>query len=249
MGGHHSKQTVKTSTNVVTNALFKQTQTCIGMVDGINYIGVFGSGNVLNHIFQDLSITLDQKCVNCVTNKEDFQTKITNEIVQNLKDQEVARTAWMDSSGDDQKTDVSSSVTTNITTEVSQKCIATVSGMNVLVVHGSGNVIENATQKQSEQVVSECIQSTDQSIQTTNDISNNVNQYSQYTSKNPLAFITDAIEAMLKNLMVIAAVVFIAIVVLVLVFEVAKGRHKGAGTGTTVIIPPTALPGAPTRVQ
>jgi hypothetical protein len=104
------------------------------MIDGTNYIGVFGSGNVLNNVFQDLSITLDQECVNRVVNQEDFQNNITNEIVQNLKDQEIALTQWMDSSGDDQHADITTNITTNITTEVAQKCISTISGMNVLIV-------------------------------------------------------------------------------------------------------------------
>ena len=89
---------------------------------------------------------------------------------------------------------------------------------------GSGNVVENATQKQAESVMTKCIQSTDQTLQTTNDISNNVNQYSDYESKNPFAFITDAIEAILKNLMIVAVVVFVSVIIMVVVFEIVKDK-------------------------
>ena len=253
MGGHQSTQTAKTSTAILTNAVFTQTQNCMSMVDGTNFIGVYGSGNVLNHVFQNLSISLSKKCVNKVTNKENFQNNVTNEIVQNLKDQEVALTEWMDSSGDDQETDISNSVTTNITTKVAEDCLDAVSGMNVLVVEGSGNVVEYATQKQTEQVVSECLQSAHQSLQARNGISNTVNQYSDYTSKNPLAFITDAIEATLKSLVSVGVILFVTLVILALVFEMVKRGHikRGAGVALAALqarplrtaLPQTAPPG------
>jgi hypothetical protein len=72
--------------------------------------------------------------------------------------------------------------------------------------------------------MTKCIQSTDQTLQTTNDISNNVNQYSDYESKNPFAFITDAIEAILKNLMIVAVVVFVSVIIMVVVFEIVKDK-------------------------
>jgi hypothetical protein len=71
-----------------------------------------------------------------------------------------------------------------------------------------------------------------------NDVTNTVNQHSTYDSNNPFAFITDAIEAAIKTAMVIAAVVFIAIVILVLVFEIGtKGHHKAAAPPEVMVDP------------
>nr|CAD5338270.1 Protein E248R [African swine fever virus] len=96
MGGSTSKNSFKNTTNIISNSIFNQMQNCISMLDGKNYIGVFGDGNILNHVFQDLNLSLDTSCVQKHVNEENFITNLSNQITQNLKDQEVALTQWMD---------------------------------------------------------------------------------------------------------------------------------------------------------
>jgi uncharacterized membrane protein len=64
----------------------------------------------------------------------------------------------------------------------------------------------------------------------TNDISDIVNQHSTYDSENPFAFITDAIEAVMKSAMVFLAVIFIIIVCLVAIFMALHQKKKAPTT-------------------
>jgi len=226
MGGHHSKQTVNNSVDIVSNVLFKQTQNCIGISEGKNFIGVFGDGNVVDGVYQDLSVNLDQRCVDQVTNQEKFQSNLKNGVVQSLKDREVALSEWINAGGDTQESDIIDSITTNLTSKVAQKCMLSLSGMNVLVLKGTGNVVENITQEQSEQLISNCLQTSNQAIKTTGDISNSVNQHSNHVSENPLAFISDAIEAVSNNSLHLVIIAFIAFVLLILSFIMLSGRKK-----------------------
>ncbi|QRY19157.1 BA71V-E248R (k2R) [African swine fever virus] len=226
MGGSTSKNSFKNTTNIISHSIFNQMQSCISMLDGKNYIGVFGDGNIINHIFQDLNLSLNTSCVQKHVNEENFITNLSNQITQNLKDQEVALTQWMDAGHHDQKTDIEENIKVNLKTTLIQNCVSALSGMNVLVVKGNGNIVENATQKQSQQIISNCLQGSKQAIDTTTGITNTVNQYSHYTSKNFFEFIADAISAVFKNIMVAAVVIVVIIVGFIAVFYFLHSRHR-----------------------
>ena len=247
MGGHHSKQSVKVSTNVVTNASLNVTQNCLTFMDGTQVISIYGSGIIFKGNIQRSTLSVDSKCVSQMSQQGEFENKLTDSISQELKDQEVAMTQWMDSSGDDQETDIVQNVTTNITFTDVQNCIDSLQGTQLFIVRGNNDVVVDNMQDQTMTLASSCMMGGGQTVDVVNDVTNTVNQHSTYTSKNPFAFITDAIEAALKSAMAIAAVVFIAIVILVLVFEIGtKGHHhKGAAAPEVVMMPSTAAAAAP----
>lgn len=249
MGGHHSKQTVSVTTNVVTNASLNVAQNCLTFMDGTQVISIYGSGIIFKGNIQRSTLSVDSKCVSQMSQQGEFENKLTDSITQEMKDQEIALTQWLDPSGDDQLTDIVQNVTTNVTFNDVQNCIDSLQGTQLFIVRGNNDVIVDNIQDQTMTLASTCMMGGAQTVDVVNDVSNTVNQHSTYTSKNPFAFITDAIEATIKSAMAIAAVVFIAIVILVLVFEIgAKGHHKAAATPEVMAVPSSSAMTAPTAV-
>lgn len=239
MGGHNSKQTVKTTNNLVTQAMLTATQDCVQYTDGNQVLGVYGSGNIVTGNVQKLQLSIDSKCISAIKQKGDFKNKLENALSQTLKDQEQALTEWMDSSGDTQENDITNNIVNTITFNDLQECLSKVNGSQLIIVKGSGNVVAKNVQEQTQAIVSECVMGGGQAAEVANDVTNTVNQHSTYQSKNPFAFITDAIQAALKSAMVIAAIVFVAIVVLVIVFEVGSTEKARAATPPSAATPPT----------
>jgi RNA-binding protein YhbY len=249
MGGHVSKQTVDVSTNLVTNASLNVAQNCLTYTQGDQVIDIYGSGNIFKGNTQRASLKVDSNCVAQIGQNGTFKEKLNNSIAQELKDQEIALTQWLDSSEDDQFTDIANKVTQNITFEDVQNCINTLQGTQLFIVRGNNDVIVDNLQEQTMTLASKCKMGGGQTFDVVNDVTNTVNQHSTYTSKNPFAFITDAIEATIKSAMAIAAVVFIAIVILVLVFEIGtKGHHQAAATPEVIVVPSSSAMTAPTAV-
>ena len=228
MGGHHSKQTVTVSTKMVANTSLNVAQNCLSYLDGTQVISIHGRDIIFKGNIQRSRLNIDMKCVDKMSQKGEFKNKLTDSITQELRDQEQALTEWMDPSGDNQKTDIVQNVTTNITFNDVQNCLASLNGTQLIVVSGSNDVIVDNLQEQTITLAQECLMSGSQATEVVNDITNTVNQHSSYDSKSPFAFITDAIEAALKSAMAIMAIIFITIVILVLVFEIGT-HHKRKG--------------------
>jgi hypothetical protein len=247
MGGHVSKQAVAVSSKVVTNAAMKATQNCLSLMEGNQVISIDGSNIIFSGNTQKLSLSVNSQCVSQMSQNGEFENKITDTITQELKDQEIAATQWLDPSADIQSTDIVQNVTTNITFDHVQNCINSLQGTQIIVVRGSNDVVANNIQEETMNLASTCMMSGSQAVDVINDLTNTVNQHSTYVSKNPFAFITDAIEAAIKSAMALAAVVFIAIVILVLVFEIGtKGHHKSADAPKVMVVPSSSATTAPT---
>lgn len=238
MGGHQTKQTVKLTTNVVTNATLNVTQNCLAFMDGTQVISIHGSGIIFKGNIQRSQLSVDMRCIDQMSQKGEFENKLKDSIDQELKDQELALTQWLDPSGSNQKTDITENITTNITFNDVQNCLASLNGTQLFIVSGNNDVIVDNMQDQTLTLAQQCLMSGGQSVDVVNDITNNVNQHSDYKSENPFAFITDAIEAILKSVMATAVIVFVAIIILVLVFEVGGGSRKEKPRPMVMISPP-----------
>lgn len=240
MGGHHSKQTLSASSDVTTNAVFKQTQDCITATDGINVINVTGDGNVLSGVTQHLSFAMKQDCSSTMNANSTFQTKVQDQITQALKDQDVALTSWLSAGTSTQETHLAKSIQTNYTSDMAQKCLANMVGRNVINVQGSNNVLRDDLQEQSQSMITSCLQGNKQTLGTMTDISDIINQGLSHLDKNPFAFITDALQSIVRNLAIAAVVAIVAVVALV-IMKKAFG-HKG---GRSPPLGPPPDPGAP----
>ena len=219
MGGHHSKQTSNVTSDLITNAVLGVTQNCLAFMDGKQVISVYGSGNVFEGNIQRSQLSVNTKCVDKINQSGEFKNKLKNSISQKLKDEELALTEWLDPSGDSQGSDITQNITTNISFKNAQKCLTGLDGSQLFVVHGTNNIVVDNMQDQTLDLTNECIMDGSQAAETSNSVTNTVNQHSVYESKSPLAFITDAIAASIKSVIAIIAIVFVVIVIMALVFE------------------------------
>jgi hypothetical protein len=223
MGGHHSRQSVSASENVVAKATMNVAQDCISYVAGSQTMDVEGSGNVFSGNVQRSSLVVDSKCMSNLSQSATFQDKLAAQVKQELRDQQVALTGWLNPGSDTQVSDIAQSVSTAVTYNDAQKCLNRLSGRQILTVKGDDNEVTNNLQSQTLSLVSDCMMAGSQAAAAVNSMTNSVNQHSTYVSKNPLAFIPDAIEATIKSVAAMAALVFIALIILVIVAKIAKG--------------------------
>lgn len=226
MGGHESKQKINVSTNVAANIVQNTAQNCINVAYGGNTFNINGNYNDISGVTQTVSISINSTCSTFASQDSTFNSDLANALSQVLNDQEVALTQWMDNSKDDQETNITQNVTANFTQTTVQNCVNNLNGYNIFNVSGDGNVVKNITQTATLSVISQCLLQNGQTSDVVSNITNTVNQHGTYTSENPLAFITDAIEAVLKSAMVIAAVIFIVLVCFVFLFMLMRRGKK-----------------------
>jgi hypothetical protein len=211
---------------VAANIVQNTAQNCISVGVGGNNVLINGDYNDISAVDQRVSVTVDSKCSTFASQNSTFNADLQNSVEQTLKDQEVALTQWMDASKDTQKTDIANKVTANFTQSTVQTCVNNLTGINNLVVNGSGNVVKDVTQDATLNVISQCILGNQQSSSVVADITNTTNQHGEYTSENPLAFIGDAFKAMAQSAMAIAAVIFIVIICFIFIYM--KMSHSGS---------------------
>jgi hypothetical protein len=239
MGGHHSKQSLKKSSDIVTKSVLNQSQGCIAVSDGKNVLNVFGNANVVENVDQGMSFTIKQDCKSVLASDDKFQSQLSTQIAQSLKDQDIALTSWLTPGTSDQSQALSDSVRKNISTDLVQNCLTQLSGTNVVNVQGSANVVQNVVQKQSQGVVASCMQGNQQSLSTMTDMTDIVNQNEAHSSKNPLAFITDAIGAAVSDVAVAVGIAFVAIVLIVVLGKIFSHRRNHHGAKRTSAPPMT----------
>lgn len=230
MGGHQTKQSVEVSTNIVSNVIQNTTLNCFTSTVGNETIAINGDYNIVDGVRQDITINVKSDCLADVTNKNKFNDKLSTSISQLLKDSEVALTQWADTSKDDTNAKVTNTITQTVTDTTVVTCVNSVKDQSVLSVTGNNNVVRNIVQNTVTNYIAECLLKQNNNVTMTNDISDIVNQHSTYDSENPFAFITDAIEAVMKSAMVFLAVIFIIIVCLVAIFMALHQKKKAPTT-------------------
>lgn len=232
-GGHKTKQSINTTSDTVTNAAFNSVQKCYKAADGTQIFNITGSNDIVTGNTQKLNLVVDvNECASDVNQDGKFKDTISNKIAQSLKDQEVALTQGLDNSKDIQNTKLLNKVRTNLTFNDVQNCNAKLDGTQIFNVAGNNDIVENNAQEQTLDLFANCMKQSGQTADVIHDITNTINQHSTYTSKNPFAFITDAIKEALKSAMIIAAVVFIAIIAFVFIYEVSGKKDKSSDDTT-----------------
>lgn len=230
MGGHHSTQSSTESSSIMTNATLNVAQNCLSYVDGTQVIGIYGSGNVFRGNIQSSQLSVDMRCVDAMGQQGSFSDQLTSSIEQELADQEVALTQWLDSSSDTQKSAITQRIVEGITFTDVENCLASVDGTQLFVVDGSNNVIVDNLQEQTQNLATQCLLSGGQAANVVNDVTNTTNQHSTYDSENPFAFITDAIQSVFQSGAVLAVVLLIAVVLFAVVYKLATRRGKKSPT-------------------
>ena len=226
MGGHQSKQTVSMTSKILTKATYNSTQNCISVGEGSNVFSLYGDHNVVENVSQNTTLSVDSECSQNISQNQDFQTQLANTVVDSLKTQEVALTSWMTPGKSTQSSNVDNVVKNNITTNLVQNCLTQLSGTNVFSLVGSSNVVRGVMQSLTENKFGGCLGANSQVVKTSADVTNAVNQTMSDVQKNPFAFITDAIQSVVKNIAVLGGIALVALVMVVVLAALLRKHHK-----------------------
>ena len=242
MGGHTSKQSIKASTSIAANIVQNTAQNCINVSYGGNTFSIDGNYNDISGVSQTVSVAVSAGCSTFAGQNTTFSNDLSHALTQFYDDQEVALTQWLDNSRDDQETNISQSVTANFTQSAVQSCVNNLNNINIFSVTGNGNVVKDVTQTVTLNVLSQCLLQNGQTNDVVSTITNTINQHGTYTSENPLAFITDAIGAVAKSALAVAAVIFIVIVCFVFLFMLMRRSSRQKDRPEVVVAPPAGGP-------
>lgn len=228
--GHQSKVTASMATDITTNVMMRSAQNCVSVASGTNSISIDGDYNNLTDVAQGLSLSVDTSCPSLNVQDSDFQATIRNATAQAIEDKTIALTQFLDNSSATIDTKITNSLSTNVTKEDVKNCLSNLNGINNIAVRGDGNVLAHVAQTMSINAVSPCVAQNTQTAKSVVDITNTANQHEKYTSENPFSFIGDALNALAKSFMAIAAVIFIILIGFVVIMgslgKMGSGPHK-----------------------
>jgi len=247
MGGHQSIQSVDVSSTIVTDQTLDVTQDCTATMAGSQVMTVSGNNNVFTDNRQDMTMSVDMRCVDSMDQSAKFSSKINDNIKQYAENTDIAGLGWLDAGKDTAEANIVNNVTTNVTFDDTQNCMTALNGQQIMSVQGSGNVFSKNVQDQSYDMTKSCLMSGGQYSKVVNNFSDIVNQHSVYAAENFFAFIPDAIEATIVDSAAIAAIALIVIVILVLAFKALtsrKARAKKKGKEAPALEPAAAGPAA-----
>lgn len=222
MGGSHSTQSISASAQVTAKIVQDTVQGCLTTSVAGNTLTIDGSGNQLSDVQQRVSISVSAGCQTLSNQSGTFKTDLDNSIAQNMRDQTVAMTQWMDNSRRDSNVQLSQSLSTNLTQSMVQNCTNSLNGQNVIVVRGDNNVVQRAAQDATLTLIAKCMQQNGQAGEAAATITNAVNQQQTYVAQNPLAFVGDAVVAALQSVAGIVAILIVVVVCLVLMYKAYK---------------------------
>lgn len=228
-----TNQTISATSSLVTDASLDVTQKCLAFMDETQVISVMGSGNVFSGNIQEADLSVDMKCVSSFEQADEFSNKLADNIQQELEQTSIAMTQWMDPTGHNQSSDIVQNVSTNVRLADVQTCLAKESGTQLFVTQGNNNLFANNAQRQTMNLVSQCMASGGQVASVVNEVTNTMNQHAVVTAQNPLAFISDALSALVESLggmVILAFVVFIAVILLF--GWLTRGSSKASSPGS-----------------
>lgn len=226
MGGHQSTQSVNEISQSICNVTNTSSLSCLTLTQGSNVVVVGGDGNDIGNIVQNMSLTVSSDCGANTDYQSGIATQIQNTVAQNLKDQEVAMTQFLDSSKDNQSTNIQSTVATNIANSTVVSCINDLNMSQVTDISGNFNEVKSIVQDATITEISKCMMGNQSVSSSTTGITNAINQSSTYVSKNPLAFISDAIKAIADDVMLFIAAIFIMVVCFVVLYKILHRKSS-----------------------
>ena len=116
--------------------------------------------------------------------------KMTDQVMQALKDSGVALTGFADGGQDTVKNKLKQNIRNAVTTNVIQNCLTKIASENKVKIVGSGNKLKDIQQLSTVSAISKCLSTNKTFMAGVNNITNIANQNLETTEKNPLGFIS-----------------------------------------------------------
>lgn len=224
--GHKNYQEIDVSSTIIGSVTQTNYTNCETAASGSNSFELDGDNDVISGVDQRITLSVDMDCVTADPLNYAFSSRVQNSALQQLADEQVAMTQWMDNSKDTVTSSISTDLELGVTQANSQDCMDSVNAANTFEVSGDYDVVKDVTQTYSLDTVTSCHMKDGVAFKASNRMTNTLNQHLIYTSVNPFAFITDAITAITDSIALLIAFCFIVVVCFVALFALLHHRSK-----------------------
>lgn len=238
MGGHSSKISTDVTSNFLASATLETTKSCEATSSQGNSTVISGNDNVVDGVTQINSKTLNMNCYQNAIQSTDQESAMTTTIQNSVKDKSIALLGSLDKSKADLEATINNNVQLLTSQKVLQSCVISTAQNNSLEVYGDRNIVKNFTQTITTDALANCMQGSDQAAKAISSITNAANQSEEHTEENPLAFIGDALNAASKNLMIIAAIAFIALICFLYIMKSMSTPPEEGAASAPPMVPP-----------
>ena len=225
MGGKSSSLKQEHVINIVSEAIYNLTQNCKSDISNTNTIEVRGNNNIIDNVNQTIKVNFSMDCVSRVMQDSKLTNKMTDQVMQALKDSGVALTGFADGGQDRVENKLKQNIRNTVTTNVIQNCLIKIASENKVKIVGSGNKLKDIQQSSTVSAISKCLSTNKTFMSGVNNITNIANQNLETTEKNPLSFISDIFTGLSKSMMMIVGIVvlIIAAVIIGAIFLLKSG--------------------------
>ena len=224
--GHKNYQEADVSSTIIGSVTQTNYSDCETYTSNGNTLNINGNNDVIQGVDQKITLSVDTACVTQDPLNYSFSSRVQNSAIQQLADEQIALTQWLDNSKDTITTSLSTDLELGVTQTNSQNCMDSINANNTINVTGDYDVVKNVTQTYSLDTVTGCHMKDGVAFKASNSMTNTLNQHLLYTSVNPFAFITDAITAITHSIALLVAFCFIVFICFVALFAVLRHRSR-----------------------
>lgn len=235
-GSGGSKQTIKQKlmTDIGVSISAAVRNSCAAVIDGSQIIKIVGDNNVILNIEQEAYYSVSATCTADNQMLNEVIADITNKFTAEMKKNTDALTDAFKAlvgSGDEQKmqNEINVRLSSALTAEVMNNCIAKISHDQVQIVLGNNNIYAGNTQKAMASSSVNCIASNEQVNNVLAEMFNQSKWDEDYEVKGPFDF--------LGNIVNVAIILFILIILLVAVYFLSRPKGQVSGGDESGIIP------------
>lgn len=233
--GSSSSSTVNETSTVINSYSNNFSANCGSSTSATNAIIITGTGNSINKVVQAAKSGTSTTCE--VYNPQSAASAAT----LSMSASAIAATIAQQFSGllDDSNSSASTNISTTLSNTINQNavfdCAVNVLSANLLLVDGSGNIINNTNQSATTNAISSCTMSGGQSAS----VVANVAQASNASSSDTIQSIFQPFVTMFQSLMVdlmVAAVAFIIFIVLVvIIYKMLESTPKNVTSNQPLV--------------
>lgn len=191
----------------------KNIMECSGSQTVAQSVTVSGNYNVVK-VKQVMFMKLSAECTQDVQNIADMQTKITDDLMAQVKTQSQALIGALGRSDSDVRTKIEQDVKNTVTAENIQRIVNNVNMSQETTVSGDNNIVE-VTQEQAAELVTSASQELLNSMTTVQELSKSLKTTAETTQSNFISEIIDSVfDGMGEIALIIACVVIAGIIFL-----------------------------------
>lgn len=232
MGIYHTKS-VKLETSVVNEIINKSVlrvaPKSTSQTYASNLIRVGDHSSVFGAI-QSIDVRVDIEHYFEESQLLDFKNKLFNEIYQELNKEIIALIGndlgkLVSKDNTDLKTHIENLVKNVNITEITPSCISNNTFMNKLIVENN-SIAYGTVQIIKANIYNSCTAKSNNTVNVTNDLANDVNQKAKVKEVNPLEAITSAISSIVRNVLLFGVIFVVVIIFVLLIVSAFTPKNK-----------------------